>query len=260
MHDEPLNPLDDPDTDPFEVAAAAAADIARLTGVDSHDIALTLGSGWGKAADLIGETTATVPATEITGFSKPALEGHVGTLRSILTADGRRVLVIGARTHFYEGHGVRRVVHSVRTAAATGEPSAYSLDLAALGVGAYRVGLAALDGDGVELALGDIGLTIGTSTAGEDDPAARPFALAAPAPNPASGVTSATLTLAQPVHVLAVVYDALGREALVAYDALAAGRVVVEVDTTALTTGVYVLRAVAVDGSAAQTRRFTVTR
>jgi len=28
--------------------------------------------------------------------------------------------VIGARTHFYEGHGVRRVVHSVRTAAATG--------------------------------------------------------------------------------------------------------------------------------------------
>jgi purine-nucleoside phosphorylase len=30
------------------------------------------------------------------------------------------VLVIGARTHYYENHGVRRVVHSVRTAAATG--------------------------------------------------------------------------------------------------------------------------------------------
>ena len=28
--------------------------------------------------------------------------------------------MIGARTHYYEGHGVRRVVHSVRTAAATG--------------------------------------------------------------------------------------------------------------------------------------------
>lgn len=36
------------------------------------------------------------------------------------TPDGRHVLVIGARTHYYEGHGVRRVVHSVRTAAATG--------------------------------------------------------------------------------------------------------------------------------------------
>lgn len=114
------NPLDDPSANPFEVAAAAASDIARLTGVEKHDIALTLGSGWGKAADLIGETVATIPSTEVTGFSKPALEGHVGTLRSIRTPGGKNVLVIGARTHYYENHGVRRVVHSVRTAAATG--------------------------------------------------------------------------------------------------------------------------------------------
>ncbi|MFK3678605.1 purine-nucleoside phosphorylase [Microbacterium sp. NPDC090218] len=114
------NPLDDPTANPFEVAAQAAADIARLTGVENHDIALTLGSGWGKAADIIGETVATIPATEVTGFSKPALEGHVGTLRSIRTPGGKNVLVIGARTHYYEDHGVRRVVHSVRTAAATG--------------------------------------------------------------------------------------------------------------------------------------------
>jgi purine-nucleoside phosphorylase len=114
------NPLDDPTANPFEVAQQAAADIARLTGVEHHDIALTLGSGWGKAADIIGETVATIPATDVTGFSKPALEGHVGTLRSIRTPDGKHVLVIGARTHYYEDHGVRRVVHSVRTAAATG--------------------------------------------------------------------------------------------------------------------------------------------
>ncbi len=120
MSDTTGNPLDDPSADPFEIAAAAAGDIARLTGVERHDIALTLGSGWGKAAELIGETTVTFPATEVTGFSKPALEGHVGTLRSVLTPKGRRVLIIGARTHYYEGHGARRVVHSVRTAAATG--------------------------------------------------------------------------------------------------------------------------------------------
>ncbi|WP_261164917.1 purine-nucleoside phosphorylase [Microbacterium sp. Marseille-Q6965] len=113
------HPLDPP-ADPFEVARRAADDIASLTGVERHDIAVTLGSGWGKAADLIGETVATVPATEVTGFSRPALEGHVGTLRSVRTAQGRHVLVIGARTHYYEGHGVRRVVHSVRTAAASG--------------------------------------------------------------------------------------------------------------------------------------------
>lgn len=114
------HPLADPAADPFAVAAEAAADIARLTGVESHDIALTLGSGWGRAAELIGETIATFPATEVAGFSRPALEGHVGTLRSVRTPGGKHVLVIGARTHYYEGHGVRRVVHSVRTAAAAG--------------------------------------------------------------------------------------------------------------------------------------------
>lgn len=113
------HPLDDP-ANPFDVAQQAATEIAELTGVDHHNIALTLGSGWAKAADLIGETTATVPATDVIGFSKPALEGHVGSLRSVLLPSGKRALVIGARTHYYEGHGIRRVVHSVRTAAATG--------------------------------------------------------------------------------------------------------------------------------------------
>ena len=114
------NPLDDPSADPFAVAAQAADQLREKTGVEKHDIALTLGSGWGSAADLIGETTATFSADEITGFSKPALVGHSGTIRSVLLPSGKRALVIGARTHFYEDHGVRRVVHSVRTAAAAG--------------------------------------------------------------------------------------------------------------------------------------------
>ncbi len=120
MSETPANPLDDLAGDPFEIAGEAADDIARLTGVPRHDIALTLGSGWGGAAELIGETVATIPAIEVTGFSKPALEGHVGTLRSVVTPRGKHVLIIGARTHYYETRSPRRVVHSVRTAAATG--------------------------------------------------------------------------------------------------------------------------------------------
>jgi len=116
----PSNPLDDPAADPFEIAKQAAAQLAEATGVEKHDIALTLGSGWGQAAELIGETTHTIPATEIVGFSASAVVGHSGTLRSILLPNGKRALVIGARTHYYENHGVRRVVHSVRTAAAAG--------------------------------------------------------------------------------------------------------------------------------------------
>lgn len=120
MAESSSNPLDAPGVDPFTVAAQAAERIAEISGVARHDIALTLGSGWGRAAELIGETVVTIPATEIPGFSKPALEGHVGTLRSVRLPSGKHALVIGARTHYYEGHGVRRVVHSVRTAAATG--------------------------------------------------------------------------------------------------------------------------------------------
>ncbi|MDR9435130.1 purine-nucleoside phosphorylase [Pontimonas sp.] len=114
------HPLDDPDANPFGIAREAAEEIAEKTGVSSHRIACTLGSGWARAADVMGETVAEIPATEVRGFSAPAVEGHVGTLRSVLLPDGSHALIIGARTHFYEGHGVRRVVHSVRTAAAAG--------------------------------------------------------------------------------------------------------------------------------------------
>ena len=116
--------LDDLGTDPFDVAREAAAVIAQRTGVDQHDVALVLGSGWGGAADLLGETVAELPATDVPGFSASAVVGHTGTLRSVRyqADDGttRHALVLGARTHFYEGLGVRRVAHGVRTAAAAG--------------------------------------------------------------------------------------------------------------------------------------------
>lgn len=106
--------------DPFLLAGQAGEYIRKHTGVDNHEVALVLGSGWGEAADLIGETTATLDAGEIPGFWAPAVVGHVGTIRSVLTENGKRALVIGARRHFYEGRGVRGVVHGVRTAAAAG--------------------------------------------------------------------------------------------------------------------------------------------
>src|SRR5690606_35405270 len=108
-------------TDPYQLARDAAAAIAEASGVPSHDLALTLGSGWSGAADLLGETVWQADATSIPGFRPPAVAGHVGTLRSIqIEGTGARALVLGARTHFYEGAGVDAVVHGVRTAAATG--------------------------------------------------------------------------------------------------------------------------------------------
>ena len=112
--------LDRPDVDPLAVAQAAALQRRDRTGIHRHEVALVLGSGWAAASERIGETVAEVPASEMLGFSPPALAGHTGTIRSVRLASGRHVLVVGARTHLYEGRGVRRVVHAVRTAAASG--------------------------------------------------------------------------------------------------------------------------------------------
>ena len=113
--------LADPATDPFDVARAAAAVIAERSGSERHDVALVLGSGWGQTGDLVGETLATIDNAEVPGFARTEVVGHSGSIRSVAIGDtGRRALVYGTRTHFYEGRGVRAVVHAVRTAAAAG--------------------------------------------------------------------------------------------------------------------------------------------
>ena len=113
--------LGDPGIDPFDVAKAAATVIAERTGAATHDVALVLGSGWGQTADLIGPTLATVDNADVPGFHAAAVAGHSGSMRSIAIGDsGRRALVYGTRTHFYEGRGVRAVVHAVRTASEAG--------------------------------------------------------------------------------------------------------------------------------------------
>ena len=106
-------------TDPYAAAAASAKQLARLTGRDSHDIAVVLGSGWAPAADAIGEPDAVVPVAELGGFPEPTVPGHVPAVRSV-RAGSRRVLVFLGRTHLYEGHQPATVVHGVRTAIAAG--------------------------------------------------------------------------------------------------------------------------------------------
>jgi purine-nucleoside phosphorylase len=113
--------LHDLGTDPFDVAKAAATVIAERTGAPTHDVALVLGSGWGQTAQLIGPTLATVDNEDVPGFHAAAVAGHRGGMRSVAIGDsGRRALVYGTRTHYYEGRGVRAVVHAVRTASAAG--------------------------------------------------------------------------------------------------------------------------------------------
>lgn len=103
-----------------QIAFDAATKIKQIAKIDSLDIGLTLGSGWAKAADLAGEELASINAAEIPGFHKPSVSGHSGKLRIIKLFSGKTAVVIGARTHFYEGYGVDAVSHGVRVSAALG--------------------------------------------------------------------------------------------------------------------------------------------
>jgi purine-nucleoside phosphorylase len=110
-------------TDPAPSASALAEEAAGVlrerTGVERHDVALVMGSGWLPAVDALGEVTAELSTTDLPGFAAPAVAGHAGKVRSVRAGD-RQLLVFLGRTHLYEGRGVRAVVHGVRTAAAAG--------------------------------------------------------------------------------------------------------------------------------------------
>lgn len=106
--------------DPYLLAKDAANALREASGIERIDIAVTLGSGWSGAAELLGTELFSTPADAIPGFQKPSVKGHVGTLRIFEIPGGARVLVLGARTHYYEGHGVSATVHGVRTAAEFG--------------------------------------------------------------------------------------------------------------------------------------------
>ncbi len=107
------------ETDPLALADKAASTLRELTGVQSHDVALVLGSGWLPAVEALGPATAEIATTDLPGFHAAGVVGHSGKVRSVKVGDSN-VLVFLSRTHFYEGKGVRAVVHPVRTAAAAG--------------------------------------------------------------------------------------------------------------------------------------------
>ncbi|KUI36578.1 purine-nucleoside phosphorylase [Mycobacterium sp. IS-1496] len=106
-------------TSPAEVAQQAAAAIRDRSGVDEHDVAVVLGSGWAPAVDAFGTATATAPMAELPGFTPPTAAGHGGVVSSVQVG-GHRVLLLVGRIHAYEGHDLRHVVHPVRAACAAG--------------------------------------------------------------------------------------------------------------------------------------------
>jgi purine-nucleoside phosphorylase len=109
-----------PAPDAFELAHHTAEALAERTGIEAHDIAVVLGSGWRPAVDELGEVHAEIATEDLPGFPPSTVAGHGGGARSIGAPNGARVLAFVGRVHGYEGHEAAAVVHAVRTARAAG--------------------------------------------------------------------------------------------------------------------------------------------
>lgn len=81
-------------------------------------IGLILGSGLGVLADEI-EDAAIISYSDIPHFTKSTVVGHKGQL-VIGTLEGKQVIAMQGRFHYYEGHGLDAVVFPVRVMKALG--------------------------------------------------------------------------------------------------------------------------------------------
>lgn len=106
-------------SDPFAAAEEAAAALAAATGVEAHDLAVVLGSGWSGAVEALGSPVSEVAMADLPGFAASTVSGHGGLALSRRIGE-RRVLVLSGRVHAYEGHSPAAVVHAVRTAVLAG--------------------------------------------------------------------------------------------------------------------------------------------
>lgn len=81
-------------------------------------IGLVLGSGLGVLADEI-ENPVVIPYHEIPGFTTSTVVGHKGQL-VIGTLEGKQVVAMQGRFHYYEGHGLDAVTFPIRVMKAIG--------------------------------------------------------------------------------------------------------------------------------------------
>jgi purine-nucleoside phosphorylase len=75
-------------------------------------IGLILGSGLNPLAEEM-EAADVIPYDDVPQFPRPSVEGHRGQL-VLGKLDGRPVMVMQGRVHFYEGYPIQQVVFPVR--------------------------------------------------------------------------------------------------------------------------------------------------
>lgn len=81
-------------------------------------IGVVLGSGLGSFVKDV-EVEMVIPYKDIPHFSAPTVEGHSGNL-IFGKIEGKSIVILQGRNHFYEGHSMESVVHPTRTLALLG--------------------------------------------------------------------------------------------------------------------------------------------
>jgi purine-nucleoside phosphorylase len=89
-----------------------AADYIRTKTSLQPEIGMILGSGLGSLAEAV-ENAVIIPTQEIPNWPASTVEGHAGRL-VIGKLEGKNVLVMQGRVHFYEGYEITEVGLPVR--------------------------------------------------------------------------------------------------------------------------------------------------
>lgn len=95
----------------IEALRAACDFLHTRLGGREPEIGLILGSGMGLLADEVGDAVR-IPYEEIPGFPVSTVEGHAGQL-VVGWLEGRQVIVMQGRFHYYEGYPIRALAMPV---------------------------------------------------------------------------------------------------------------------------------------------------
>lgn len=88
------------------------ADFIKSIIKDTADFAVVLGSGLGKLQDEV-EAIHTLEYSDIPNFPQTTVTGHSGKLIYGML-EGKKVLMMSGRFHYYEGHSMETVVFPIR--------------------------------------------------------------------------------------------------------------------------------------------------
>jgi len=95
------------------------AEAVRAVGTDFRpDVGIILGTGLGSLAEGI-RAESRVPYERIPHFARPTVMGHKGEL-ILGTLEGRRLVALEGRFHYYEGYTLEQITFPVRVMRALG--------------------------------------------------------------------------------------------------------------------------------------------